>query len=329
VRKGDFKTSLHYAEMSRAVETTSTNVAVMALANSILGRARQFVGEHGASRVELEKSFQYWSRSPENSEVYLGFDHHALVGVGLARNLWMQGYPDQAKERIEQTVGDAERKGHPASLGLALSWAPGVFLWMGDSQSALEHVDWLLSHAETYSLGPYLAVGGSCKGAVAIARGEAEIGVENLRRGLARLHAVRYEMINSGFKLALAQGLMAIGKFAEGLALVDETIRLVQVNGDLLYMPEALRVRGCLLLAAPQRRIRDAEHCFLQSLDWSRRQGARSWELRTATDLATLWSADGQGRRAQAVLRPVFEQFTEGFDTADVKAAQQLLATLR
>jgi predicted ATPase/DNA-binding winged helix-turn-helix (wHTH) protein len=329
VRNGDFKTSLHYAELSRAVEPAAENTAAMALANSILGRALQFVGEHGASRAELEMSFQYWSRSPENSEVYLGFDHQALVGVGLARSLWMQGYPAQAKERIQQTVRDAERKGHPASLGLALSWAPGVFLWMGDSQSALEHVDWLLSHAETYSLGPYLAVGGSCKGAVAIARGEAEIGVENMRRGLARLHAVRYEMINSGFKLALVQGLMAIGKFDEGLALVDETIRLVEANGDLVYMPEALRVRGCLLLAAPQRQVLDAERCFVQSLDWSRRQGARSWELRTALDLATLWSGDGQRGRAQAVLRPVFEQFTEGFDTADLKAAKQLLVTLQ
>jgi predicted ATPase/DNA-binding winged helix-turn-helix (wHTH) protein len=329
VRNGDFKTSLHYAERSRAVEAASENAAAMALANSILGRALQFVGEHHASRAELEASFQYWSRLPENSEVYLGFDHQALVGVGLARNLWMQGYPAQARECIQQTVSDAERKGHPASLGLALSWAPGVFLWMGDSQSALEHVDWLLSHAETYSLGPYLAVGGSCKGAVAIARGEAEIGVENMRRGLARLHTLRYEMINSGFKLALAQGLMALSKFDEGLALVDETIRLIEANGDLLYMPESLRVRGCLLLAMPQRRFHDAEHCFMQSLDWSRRQGARSWELRTAFDLATLLAADGQRGRAQAVLQPVFEQFTEGFDTADVKAAGQLLATLQ
>jgi predicted ATPase/DNA-binding winged helix-turn-helix (wHTH) protein len=329
VRTGDFKTSLHYAERSRAVKLASENAAALALTNSILGRALQFVGEHDASRAELEASLQYWSRSPENSEVYLGFDHRTLVGVGLARNLWMQGYPAQARECIEQTVSDAERKGHPASLGLALSWAPGVFLWMGDSQSALEHVDWLLAHAETYSLGPYLAVGGSCKGAVSIARGEAEIGVENMRRGLAWLHTLRYEMINSGFKLALAFGLMTLGKFDEALSLVDETMRLIEVNGDLLYMPEALRVRGRLLLAAPRRQIRDAEHCFVQSLEWSRRQAARSWELRAALDLAALWAGDGQRGRAQAVLQPVFEQFTEGFDTTDVKAAKQLLATLQ
>ena len=70
------------------------------------------------------------------------------------------------------------------------------------------------------------------------------------------------------------------------------------------------------------------EICFTQSLDWSRRQGARSWELRTAVDLAALWAAQGQRDRARAILQPIFEQFAEGLDTADLKAAEHLLATL-
>jgi len=240
----------------------------------------------------------------------------------------MQGYPAQAKERIQQTIRDAERKNHPASLGLALSWAPGLLLWIGDLQSAQEYVDWLVSHAETYSLGPYIAVGGGWRGALAIARGEARIGIDSLRRGLAQLHAVRYEMLNSGFKLALVQGLSAIGEFGEALALVDETIKLLEANGDLSHMPEALRVKGHLLLTMPRRRLRDAERCFVQSLDWARRQDARSWQLRTALDLATLWTAKGQYRRARSTLEPIFQQFTEGFDTADLEAAESLLGTL-
>ena len=136
----------------------------MALANSILGRALQFVGDHQQSHAELEASFRYWSRPPQTGEVYFGLDHHILVGIGLARNLWLRGYPAQARERIYQTIADAEQKNHPASLGLALSWAPGMFLWLGDSSTAQEHADWLISHAETHSLGPYLAVGRGYKG---------------------------------------------------------------------------------------------------------------------------------------------------------------------
>ncbi len=329
VRGGDFKTSLRYAQLGRAVEGTAGNSPAMALANSILGRALQFVGEHDDSRVELEASFRYWPRVPRTGEIHLGLDHHILVGIGLARNLWLQGHPAQATERVRQTIKDAEHKNHPASLGLALSWAPGIFHWIGDLRSAEEHSDWLSSHAESHSLGPYRVVARGYKGALAIDRGDPGTGVENLRSCLEQLHAMRYEMLNTGFKLSLVRGLTAIGQFGEGLTLVDETIGRVEANGDLVHMPEALRVKGNVLLSMRQRQAHEAEACFIQSLDWSRRQGARSWELRTAVDLAALWTAQGQRDRARALLQPIFAQFVEGFDTADLRAAEDLLATLR
>ena len=93
-------------------------------------------------------------------------------------------------------------------------------------------------------------------------------------------------------------------------------------------MPELLRVKGSLLLSMPQPGVGDAEMYFMQSLELSRRQGARAWELRTATDLAALWAEPGTVRRARALLQPVFEQFTEGSDTPDLKAAERPLASL-
>jgi hypothetical protein len=51
--------------------------------------------------------------------------------------------------------------------------------------------------------------------------------------------------------------------------------------------------------------------------------------LRTAIDFAALWAAQGQPERARAVLEPIFEEFVEGLDTADLQAAKQLLTTLR
>jgi predicted ATPase/DNA-binding winged helix-turn-helix (wHTH) protein len=327
VRDGDFKRSLDYARLSRTVDGTVDNSPAMALANSILGRALQFVGEHGESRAELEASFHYWSRSQQTSEVYLGLDHHILVGIGLARNLWLRGYPAQAMKRVRQTIRDAERKDHPASLGLALSWAPEIFLWIGDLQSAQEHSDSLLTHSESYSLRPYLAVARGYRGSLAIGRGDASTGIEDLRSCLEQLHTMRYRMLNTGFKLSLVQGLMAVELFGEAMMLINETISLIEANGDLVYLPEALRVKAKVFLSLPRHRADEAEMCYVQSLDWSRRQGARSWELRTAVDLAMLWAGQGQHERARAVLEPLFEAFVEGSDTADLKAAQQLLAT--
>jgi predicted ATPase len=93
-------------------------------------------------------------------------------------------------------------------------------------------------------------------------------------------------------------------------------------------VPEALRVKANALLALPEPRVDDAEACLIGSLDWSRRQGARSWELRAAVDLALLRSSQHKTDRAREVLEPVLMEFAEGFDTADVRAATQLLATL-
>ena len=243
--------------------------------------------------------------------------------------LWLQGYPAQAAERMRQTISSVERRDNIVfSLGFALFWAPGIFLWVGDLRSAEKYADRLISHGETHFRRHNVAVGRGYKGALAILRGDASGGVESLKGCLEQLHAVRYEMLNTEFKLALVQGLMAMGKPDEAITLIDETIRLIEQNEDLLYMPEAMRVKGNVLLSLPQRRPDDAEMCFTQSLDWSRRQGARSWELRTAVDLAALWASQEQRDRARLALEPIFEAFVEGFDTADLKAAQHLLATL-
>ena len=93
-------------------------------------------------------------------------------------------------------------------------------------------------------------------------------------------------------------------------------------------MPELLRVKGGLLLSTSSANADEAERTFVRSIELSRRQGARSWGLRTAIDLAGLLADQGRREGSRALLRPVFEQFAEGLDTADLKAAERLLATL-
>jgi predicted ATPase len=130
------------------------------------------------------------------------------------------------------------------------------------------------------------------------------------------------------FNIALTQGLMAIERADEGLSLIDETISHIEEHGELYFLPEALRVKGCTLLASPKPRVEEAEASFIKSLEWSRRQGARSWELRTAIDLAQLWANCGRPEDGRTLLQPILEQFSEGRDTADLQTAERLLAML-
>lgn len=238
----------------------------------------------------------------------------------------MQGYPTQAVERARGFIDGAKRMDHPASVTVLLAWAASIFLWTGDFRSAEEYIDTSIAISESYSLGPLTAVGRARKAQLAIRQGRNAIA--DLRASLAEIHAVRYELITTEFNICLVQGLMADGQRDEAMALLTDTILQVSTNGDTCYMPELLRMKAGLLRAMIPPRPEEAEACLMQSLELSRGQGALGWELRTAIDLAALLAGKGFRQPAKEVLERAYGRFTEGFDTADLRAAERLLEQL-
>ena len=141
---------------------------LVALAHSMLGSSLHHVGDLGGARVELEAALQHGPGSQQGaSTIYLGFDALQLsAGVALARTLWLQGYPAQAAERARRAVKDAARHGpsgdavrRPGLGRLRIPLGPAI------STAPRSTSDRLISHAESHSLGPYLAVGRGFKGA--------------------------------------------------------------------------------------------------------------------------------------------------------------------
>ena len=324
---GDFKTTLTFGKRASALSKVIADPAAIALAHCISGMSLGLIGDLVGARVELEAARKRAPGAQPTKAIYLGFGGQVWAGIHLARTLWLQGHPDQAVEHAHQAIKDAASIDHPITLSVVLIRAISLFLWVGDLVTAKELLDRFIAHAESHSLGPYVAVGGGYKGLLAVRRGDARGGVESLQGALAELHSARYELLTAIFNISLVQGLVAIGRFAEAITLIDEAIRLVEANGELSHMAELLRVKGNVLLAMG-RPSGDAEMCFTQSLELSRRQGARAWELRTAIDLAALLADQGQRDRARVLLQPIFEQFTEGLDTADLEAAERVLKAL-
>ena len=315
-RTGDFTTALQYAKRCSAIARTVEDSVAIALAHSILGASLHLSGDLADARAELEAALDRGPRSQPTTTIYLGFEGKVLAGAILARNLWLQGHPDQAMERARQTVEEAAGMDHSLTLAIALIWAISVFLWTGDLRTAQAYIELLTSLAESHSLAPYLLVARGFKGELAFRQGDAKGGVESLQSSLQKLHAAPYELLTTELNLPLVRGFSALGRFAEAIALIDETIRLVEANGGLSHMPESLRVKGNVFLLLPQPRHDDAEACFMQSLELSRRQGARAWELRTATDLAALLASPGESR-AHGRFSAGFGAVRRGSDTAD------------
>jgi predicted ATPase/DNA-binding winged helix-turn-helix (wHTH) protein len=327
-RIGDLRSALQCARRCRALAETSDDLMMKALGHAMLGRALQVTGDLAGSRAELDSLMRIFSQSPRGPAL-LNYDPHYHSYIALARTLWLQGYPTQALELTRQGVEASKAMGHPAALALVLAGAASIFLLAGDLDAAQYHTDLSISHAEANALGPLAAVGQGRKAELAIKRGNTNAGVKDLQAILKRLRAARHEVLSTEFNIALAQGLTAMGRSSESQALIDERIRQVEVGGETLYVPELLRVKGRVLLSMREPDPRGAEICFMESFELSRRQGARAWELRTARDLAKLLAERGDSESGRALLQPVYAGFSEGFETADLRAAEELLASLR
>ena len=118
----------------------------------------------------------------------------------------------------------------------------------------------------------------------------------------------------------MMEALGRAGQIADGLAVVEEALTLAESTGERWAISEVLRFKGELVqLQGAAGAAAAAEVHFRQALDWARRQGALSWELHASTSLARLWRDQGRSAEARALLQPVYDQFTEGFNTADLK----------
>lgn len=338
---GEFRTAQKYAERIAALSRTVEDPTAIALSHILTGFSRHHAGDLSGARRALEAalglrldektSHEPWgSRSVTIKDDAMATPILALAWSAapsaLSRTLWLQGHPAGALEHLSQTIRDTAGVEHVVTRVVALIYAISVLLWNGDLDDAEEQIARLFSHAESYSLNLYARLGHCFQGQLDISRGKPASGIELLQACLRDLRAVRYELHTTAFNISLVQGYEAIGRFTDGIALVNETTRLAEVNGNLCYMPELLRVKAGLLLAMPQPMEDEAEACLKQSLELSRSQGARAWELRTSIDLAARLAAQGRPDRARALLEPVFAQFSEGSKSADLRTAKQLLA---
>ena len=294
----------------------------------MIGVSQHNLGDLPSARRHLEHVLVGYVTPDRTSHIVrFDTDRLELVSVFLARVLWLQGFPDQATRAAHSTVEDAHAANHTISLCVALAYAAcPIALLTGDLAATEHYITMLLDHSTRYSLALWRACGRGFQGVLVIGRGDIITGLRLLRSGFDEFG----ESASSIFRLIaflMAEALGRAGKNADGLAAIEEAITRFERTEERWAMPELVRVKGELLLSqgAPGA---SAEGHFRQALDWARQQGALSWELRAATSLARLLRDQGRLPDAVACLRPIYDRFTEGFGTADLIAAKQLLNEL-
>ena len=313
--------------LARRTEIVAANIgdpASIVEANWSVGFSNYFAGNQRAAESKWASSL-IQSDAPD-----VGVDRDTLARMrcGLTAVRWLRGFPDQAVKIAQETIDEGVNFKDPSTLCICLIFIGFAFLRIGNEVEAARVMERIVTHAKKYSLAPYEAIGIAMRGMLAIHRGEAEAGVELMRGAVKTLHAGRYELHSPVFLGALAEGLATTGEFNAALTTIDEAVARVGLNGQLFSLPEFMRIKGEILLSAPQPDLSGAESRFLHSLELAGQQFALSWELRAAKSLAKLWAGQGRTGEARGVLAPVYARFTEGFESADLIAARQLLAKL-
>ena len=156
--------------------------------------------------------------------------------------------------------------------------------------------------------------------------GDLDGGIARMRHHLPELRASGSEF--KYFPTLMPTALGRLGQFDEGLRSIDEAFRFIERSGQRLVEAEVHRVKGELLLGEDASNAAPAEQSFRTAIEISRKQHAKSWELRATTSLARLLAKQGHRDEARAMLSEIYGWFTEGFDTADLKDAIALLAEL-
>jgi predicted ATPase/DNA-binding winged helix-turn-helix (wHTH) protein len=326
-RFGDFEAAVAVGHSAiRTAEQIGSRGAV-ATAEWMLGVAHHLRGDQAAGRHHCEAGLALAGAVDRSEMHFFGYDHRNRALIALARALWLNGFPDRAAKIARQAIDEAGKRDHPVNLCMAMVYTSTVLLWRGDLDEADQRIQRLVAHAARHSLGPYHAVGLALSGELAIERDDPGKGISLLRRALGLLQAEQYNVLTAAFHRALAEGLLQIGEIGEAAAVIDAALARSEALDGLFGAPELSRVRGEVWLRTTPPDPHAAEDAFHRSVQQAKAQSALSLELRSTMALAQLWSSHGMATEAADLLEHVYQRFSEGHQTADLRRAAGLLET--
>ncbi|MCZ6872665.1 MAG: tetratricopeptide repeat protein, partial [bacterium] len=242
--------------------------------------------------------------------------------------LWVLGYPDQALAWGNDGLSLAHNLGHPYTLARGLYWNTVLHQFRREWQIVQQRAEAAILVAAEHQIALVSALGPIMRGWALAMQGQGAEELLQIRQGIDDYRATGAEFQRPQFLAMLAEVYATVGRPEEALPLITEALSLVEKMGEHYYEAELLRLKGLLLLAQSPDNHPEAETCYQNALDIARQQQAKSWELRTATSLARLWQQQDKRQDAYDLLAPVYEWFTEGFDTADLQEAKALLQEL-
>ncbi|MEO5861596.1 MAG: hypothetical protein ABIW48_03300, partial [Burkholderiales bacterium] len=330
VAEGRAAESLDWVNEMLAFAEASGDLDLLILGHRAACSSYYWLGNFNPSREHGDKVAALYSDDQHHHLAdIMNVDPKTSAGIHVSLGAWMLGFPDRAVQLSDANDAHARRRGHPFDLGHVLT----VGCWLWDLRCEPELILARVEEAErlgrAHSL-PFISevLAQRFKGLAWLRAGRLAEGIPHLRgtMGKGNVHGSGVRM--PYFQAVLAEGLALSGDIDDALSLIEASLSQIVRPGweERWPLAEVLRLKGWMLLQ--QGKLAAAEENYLASLDVGREQQAKSWELRTSTSLARLWRSQGKRKEALDLLKPVYDWFTEGFDTKDLKEAKAILDEL-
>ena len=242
------------------------------------------------------------------------------VGVSLlssrASCLWNLGYHAASLDDGERAVKNARETGQATTLLYALQQAGFLYILCGNYAAAIAQVDELIALADERGSPVWKALGTALRGCLFVLTGRASDAVRAITSGITLLRSTGATLYEPRHLWFLAMAYAELGQLDDARRCIDEAIDKVEGSKEKWCEAEVHRIAGEIALKSLVPDPEKAEAYFDRALAVACQQQAKSWELRAAMSLARLWRDQGKPQQARELLAPVYNWFTEGFDTA-------------
>ena len=299
------------------------------VANYTSGYTALCMGKPRDARACLEKSIALYLPNQHRSNIYRAAQDPGVACRGyLAIAEWLLGNPDRARSLIEESVALAEELDDRFSLAYALCYVGAVV-----SEACAADTDTLVERGleiateDGYNL--WEVYGGVQRANLHFEELGSDSALAELSDSIDAILNIGVYLNTPYFMTLLARAYQRAGRIAQGLQVLDDAQQSIGARGENWWEAEIHRLRGEILLSRSPDDAIDAKACFHQALEISRKQEARSLELRAATSLARLTQRRGNHDDAHRMLDDCYARFTEGFETGDLRDAKELLDAMK
>jgi tetratricopeptide (TPR) repeat protein len=299
----------------------------------MMGNVNFTSGRHREAQRYYERVLRF-PVPPRDREgvIYYNSNDYTPARAMLALALWVQGFTEKALSQTRLSLEDLHGADHQLELCRALHFGIcRIAPMIGDFATADREIARLIDVATRSNAHVWYVGGHFQKGKTLVERGEFAQGLAILRDAFETCDRTGWRLSYPEFKGALALALAGTGRLDEALSALNDAMTVAGEgeNGAVWYVPELLRIKGeVLLLLAADQSAQAAEDCFSQAGEMARAQDALFWELRIALSVARLRVTQRRDGEAKQILAPVYERFTDGYETTDRRAARIMLDTL-